>query len=189
MASIESSENTTETHTSADTGFTAQPIAAESAQGSISRRSFLGMSAAALAAAAGLAVPSVLAGCSTTSSGGTASATENKKFDLLIKGGNVYEVGEGIDLGIKDGMVVEQGVLSESDAAEVIDASGKLVSPSFVDSHTHLDKAFQMEYEEYREKAKELATEFMASDEVDYGYPVCGGSEQYLMGLIKEGKS
>lgn len=154
----------------------------------ISRRSFLGVGAAALAAAAGLAAPATLVGCSSTASG-TATASENKKFDLLIKGGNVYKVGGGIDLGIKDGMVVEKGSLAEGDAVEVIDASGKLVSPSFVDTHSHLDKAFQMEYEEYREKAKELAAEFMASDEIDYGFPVCGGSERYLMGIIKEEKS
>lgn len=189
MAGTENEKKQADSRTSTDSSPTAQTASAEPMRNSMSRRSFIGTGAVALAAAAGLAVPSVLSSCSASNSGGAAAATENKKFDLLIKGGNVYEVGEGIDLGIKDGMVVEQGALSEGDAAEVIDVSGKLVSPSFVDSHTHLDKAFQMEYEEYRKKAKELAAEFMASDEVDYGYPVCGGSEQYLMELIKEGKS
>lgn len=178
-------QQTAETPTTPNGGAATPSTSTSSA---ISRRSFLGVGAVALAAAAGLTAPSMLVGCSGTT-GSTATATENKKFDLLIKGGTVYEAGEGVDLGIKDGIVAEQGSLSEDDAAEVIDASGKLVSPSFVDSHTHLDKAFQMEYEEYREKAKELAAEFMASDEVDYGFPVCGGSERYLMSLIKEGKS
>lgn len=153
----------------------------------MSRRSFVGIGAGALAAAAGLSIPVALAGCAAESGSGGVTVSENARFDLIVKGGNVIDVGEGVDLGIKDGMIVEKGTLSESDAAQVIDAAGCLVSPSFVDSHTHLDKAFQMEDERYRAKVRELEQEFYAADdEPDYGYPVCGGSENYLMDILKQ---
>ncbi len=146
----------------------------------VSRRAFVGMAATAGASALVLGE-----GFHTH-----AIAEETKPYDLLIKGGNVYGANgtteEGVDLAVKDGVIVERGNLNEADAAEVIDAAGMLVSPSFVDTHTHLDKAFQMEYPEYVEKVRELAAEFYEGDEIDYGYPVCGGAERYLMGLIKD---
>jgi hypothetical protein len=170
-----------ETHSNAREGI---------AKESISRRAFLSLGTAAAIAVASTAASGALSGCSSPSETSSANiAGKDRRFDLLIKGGNVYEVGESIDLGIKDGLIVEKGSLSETDAVQVIDAAGKLVSPSFVDTHTHLDKAFQMEDEGYREKARELAAEFMADPtQVDFGFPVAGPSEQYLMSRLKEGK-
>ena len=152
---------------------TAEP----SPNATMTRKTFVGMAIGASALALSDGVHSI------------AIADEAKPYDLLIKGGNVYSTEgteEGIDLGIRDGYIVDTGSLDEADAAEVVDATGKLVSPSFVDTHTHLDKAFQMEYPEYVNRIRELAAEFDAGDEVDYGYPVCGGSESYLMELIDE---
>lgn len=159
----------------------------------LSRRDFIGLGALA---AAGLGLGGTLSGCSSeeapSSSGSSVAVNENGRYDLVIKGGNVYEVGENTDLAISDGMIVATGSISDEDGREVIDATGKLVSPSFVDSHTHIDKAFAMESKEYREKLGELAEEFMADTDpsnIDYGYPVCAPAEQYLMERIKEGKS
>lgn len=63
-------------------------------------------------------------------------------FDLKITGGTVVD-GTGkpgfvADLGIKDGKVVAIGKV-EGDATQTIDATGKIVSPGFVDVHTHYD--------------------------------------------------
>ncbi|HXQ18877.1 MAG TPA: amidohydrolase family protein, partial [Acidimicrobiales bacterium] len=65
-------------------------------------------------------------------------------YDILIKGGTIID---GLltprykaDVGIKDGRIVEIGSgLSVSDADEVVDASGRIVAPGFVDVHTHYD--------------------------------------------------
>jgi len=66
-------------------------------------------------------------------------------FDLKIIGGDVVD-GTGAprqkaDLGVKDGRITEiaaPGKL-EGSATQTIDADGRVVSPGFVDLHTHLD--------------------------------------------------
>lgn len=63
-------------------------------------------------------------------------------LDKVIRGGTVVD-GTGspsrvADIGIKDGRIVAIGVV-EQDAAEVINATGCIVTPGFVDPHTHYD--------------------------------------------------
>ena len=64
-------------------------------------------------------------------------------LDTVIKGGTVID---GLrtpryqaDIGIKDGRVASIGAVNTSDAAKVLDASGMIVAPGFVDLHTHYD--------------------------------------------------
>ena len=63
-------------------------------------------------------------------------------LDYLIRGGSLVD-GSGArrrtaDLGIKDGRIVAIGKLSEA-ARRTIHADGLIVSPGFVDGHTHMD--------------------------------------------------
>jgi len=64
-------------------------------------------------------------------------------FDLKITGGTIVD-GTGRpayvgDVAIEGGVVVAVGGHVEGDAAEVIDATGCIVAPGFVDVHTHYD--------------------------------------------------
>jgi N-acyl-D-amino-acid deacylase len=68
-----------------------------------------------------------------------------EQFDLLIRGGAVIDGTRlprfDADLGIRDGRIVVMGDLSDSTARKTIDATGRIVAPGFIDSHTHDDKA------------------------------------------------
>jgi N-acyl-D-aspartate/D-glutamate deacylase len=67
---------------------------------------------------------------------------EGQMLDLLIKNGKIID-GSGMpgfygDLGIKDGVIVKIGKVDE-EASEIIDATSRVVSPGFIDPHTHFD--------------------------------------------------
>ena len=64
------------------------------------------------------------------------------QYDLLIKNGTVVD-GSGLprfqsDVAIAAGKIVAIGKIREN-AREIIDAEGHVVSPGFVDGHTHMD--------------------------------------------------
>jgi N-acyl-D-amino-acid deacylase len=63
-------------------------------------------------------------------------------LDTVIRGGTVVD-GSGkprfsADIGIKDGRIAEIGKVT-TQAARTIDADGLIVSPGFIDGHTHMD--------------------------------------------------
>lgn len=65
-------------------------------------------------------------------------------FDVLIKNANLPDGREGIDIAIRDGKIVEVAPGIEAEAGEVIDASGRLVTPPFVDPHFHMDATLSL---------------------------------------------
>lgn len=73
------------------------------------------------------------------------AAAPAQDFDILIRGGQVLD-GTGADarqadIGVQDGRIAAMGNLAGARAERVIDASGLLVTPGFIDMHSHADWA------------------------------------------------
>lgn len=65
-------------------------------------------------------------------------------FDLLIHGGTLIDgtgaVRRRADVAVRDGRISAVGELGDRPAARVLDAQGRIVSPGFIDTHTHDDR-------------------------------------------------
>ena len=71
----------------------------------------------------------------------TSTSSAQQTFDVLVQGGRIID-GSGnpwykADIGIRGERIVSIGDLSNSTASQMIDASGLVVSPGFIDPHTH----------------------------------------------------
>jgi len=100
----------------------------------ISRRSLLaGAGGSFLASGAPLGAATI----------GRGSSQAGKPYDLLIKGGKVIDPSQGLeaprDVAIRQGKIaLIAPEIPASDAAEVLPAEGKLVTPGLIDLHTHV---------------------------------------------------
>ena len=71
-------------------------------------------------------------------------AAQPARFDVLIRGGAIVD-GTGAprrvaDVGIRGGRIEAVGALAGAPAARVVDATGLVVAPGFIDVHTHADE-------------------------------------------------
>ena len=90
-----------------------------------------------------LAIVLLLGACQAPTDSGPA-ASDGPTFDVVIAGGTVVD-GLGTprfaaDVGIKGDRIlaVSTSGLADADAGVVIDASGLIVSPGFIDNHAHI---------------------------------------------------
>ena len=63
-------------------------------------------------------------------------------YDFVIRGARIAD-GTGnpmyhADLGVKDGKIARIGYHLDLAGAQVIDGTGKVLSPGFIDAHSHL---------------------------------------------------
>jgi N-acyl-D-amino-acid deacylase len=116
-------------------------------------------------------------------------------FDLTITGGTVVDgTGEQrfrADIGVRDGRIVEvrrregddAGLAGEA-AAQTVDATGRVVTPGFVDIHTHYDG--QVSWDSLLEPSSVHGVTTVVSGNCGVGFaPVRPGQEQWLIGLME----
>ena len=60
-------------------------------------------------------------------------------MELLIKNARIIDLSQDFigDIYIKDGIINEIGIDINKENSEILDADGKVVMPSFIDTHTH----------------------------------------------------
>jgi cytosine deaminase len=65
-------------------------------------------------------------------------------FDLILRGANLPDGRENIDIAVSGGRIVAIEPHIAAEAGETHDARGRLVSPPFVDSHFHMDATLSL---------------------------------------------
>lgn len=111
---------------------------------------------------------------------GAALIAEAARFDVLIQNGRVVD-GTGApaahgDVGIREGKVAAIGRLDAKDAEKVIDASGLIVAPGFIDVHTHAEEIVKMP----------VGENFIRMGVTTLMLGNCGGSELDVEKLMRE---
>ncbi len=109
-------------------------------------------------------------------------------FDLIVRNGEIID-GTGAatrraDVAVKDGRIVEIRPDIDGDAAEVIDATGCVVTPGFVDIHTHFDG--QATWDETLEPATPHGVTTVVMGNCGVGFaPVRPGGQDQLVELME----
>jgi cytosine deaminase len=65
-------------------------------------------------------------------------------LDLIIRGANLPDGRQGMDIGIEGGKIMTVGPALSAVAGQEIDAKGRLVTPPFVDAHFHMDATLSL---------------------------------------------
>ncbi len=65
-------------------------------------------------------------------------------LDLIIRGANLPDGRQGIDIGIQGGKIATVEPALKASAGQEIDANGRLVTPPFVDAHFHMDATLSL---------------------------------------------
>ena len=107
-------------------------------------------------------------------------------LDLILRNGDVID-GTGkprfrADIGIRNGRIAAVGKIDEP-AREEVDVSGHVVTPGFIDVHTHLD--VQLLWDPYATPSCLHGFTTVIGGNCGFGLtPLTDGSRDYLMGML-----
>ena len=109
-------------------------------------------------------------------------------LDYVIKGGTIVD-GTGAppttgDVGVRDGVIVSVGGTTTEAAKETIDADGAIVTPGWVDVHTHYDG--QVSWDDVMDPSAGNGATTVVMGNCGVGFaPVRPGGEQTLIELME----
>ena len=109
-------------------------------------------------------------------------------FDLKITGGRIVD-GTGApaffgDVAVKDGVIVAIGASVPGEAKKTLDAKGRIVTPGFVDIHTHYDGQVTWDDNLDPSGGHGVTTVVMGNCGVGFA-PVKPGQEEWLIQLME----
>jgi N-acyl-D-aspartate/D-glutamate deacylase len=110
-------------------------------------------------------------------------------YDLIIKNGDVFD-GTGspsrkVDVAVKDGVITKVAEHIDGTAKRIVDATGKIVTPGFVDVHTHYDG--QATWDNHMAPSSNLGTTTVVMGNCGVGFAPCRKEDHETLVQLMEG--
>jgi N-acyl-D-aspartate/D-glutamate deacylase len=111
------------------------------------------------------------------------------QYDLIIRNGEIYD-GSGApafrgDIAIRDGLIAALGERIDGSAGEEIDAGGHIVTPGFVDVHTHYDG--QATWDSHLNPSSNLGATTVVMGNCGVGFAPCRPADREVLVQLMEG--
>ena len=111
------------------------------------------------------------------------------RYDLIVANGEVFDgsggPGRRLDIGIKDGRIVELAESIQGAADRTIDAAGHIVTPGFIDVHTHYDG--QATWDAHLKPSSNLGTTTVVIGNCGVGFAPCRAEDRDVLVELMEG--
>ena len=111
------------------------------------------------------------------------------EYDLIIRNGHVVDGSGGksgiLDVAIKDGLIQAVGENLPDTASNEIDAAGLIVTPGFVDVHTHYDG--QATWDSHLNPSSNLGTTTVVMGNCGVGFAPCKPEDRDVLIQLMEG--
>ena len=111
------------------------------------------------------------------------------EYDLIIRKGEVFDGSGGpsarLDVAIRDGIIARVAPSIEGSADRVVDANGRIVTPGFVDVHTHYDG--QATWDSHLNPSSNLGTTTIVMGNCGVGFAPCKPEDHEVLVQLMEG--